>query len=325
MSLETFLSEWCWPGPYRSVGTPHQAQYSYHDTVDLLAELITREKAPIFVSTNPYNEAGEVEVIVRILYDFDNKTKPRLAWDDAHAFIESLVRYYGIGAITNFSGKKGYHIYIWLQQPVEGPPEHLKNLYKAIRGLFIRGHKYPTLDAGACDVTRLARVPFSKHQDTGALCVPVDPDLKPYLPAPGFSHALRKNGISPELVKIAERQLHRPQAKRRGYRGPKGRIRPCIEADLGARSVHEGTHLMRVAAVAELAAEGHDAEDITTRFSKMDGFNEARTRYFVEHAIRRGYRPFKCSTIQEIGGCLGSICPIYKGPIAEASRQEMTA
>ena len=304
MSLEVFLAEWCWPGPYRSIGTPEQTHYTHYEAVNRLAALINGGAAPIYVSANPYNEAGEVEVIDRILYDFDHKTKLRLAWDDAQSFNEALARHYNIGAITNFSGMKGYHVYVWLQQPVEGPPAHLKVLYKSLRSLFIKGDKYPTLDAGACDATRLARCPFSKHQDTGALCVPVGPDLKTFKPEPGFSAALREHGISHKLVEIAERQLYRPRAEPREYRGPKGKLRPCIEAILAAKSVHEGPHLMRVAAVAELNAEGVPVEDIIARFSKMDGFNEARTRYFVEHAIRRGYKPYRCATIQSIGGCL---------------------
>ncbi len=27
---------------------------------------------------------------------------------------------------------------------------------------------------------------------------------------------------------------------------------------------------------------------------------------------RTGYKPFQCTKIQEIGGCLGSECPIYR-------------
>jgi len=44
----------------------------------------------------------------------------------------------------------------------------------------------------------------------------------------------------------------------------------------------------------------------------MVGFNEPKTGYFVEHGIRRGYKPYRCSTIQSIGGCLGDRCPSYK-------------
>ena len=325
MSLEAFISEWCWPGPYRSVGTPHQSLYTHCEAVDRLAQLVNQGAAPVYVSANPYGEAGEIAAIDRLFFDFDSKSKVRLAWDEAQAFNEALARHYGVGAVTTFSGKKGYHVHVWLGEPVEGPPEHLAALYKQLRAMLTKGDTYTTLDPQAADVKRLTRLPYSKHQDTGQLCVPVDPDMKPYTLAPGFSHVLRERGVSPELVRIAERRLCRPEPRRREYRGPKGRIRPCMEAVLEARSVHDPAHTLKLAAVAELAAEGCSIEEILSRFAHMQGFDEGRTRYYIEHALRRGYRPFRCATIQQMGGCLGQACSLYRGPPRLGQAQEVTA
>ncbi|MFH2109928.1 MAG: hypothetical protein ABIJ47_01570 [Candidatus Bathyarchaeota archaeon] len=322
MSLEAFLAEWCWPGPYRSVGTPYQTYYTHHEAVDRLAALINQGAAPVYMSTNPYSEDGEIALLDRLFFDFDSKEKIRYALDDTQAFSEALARYYGVGALTTFSGKKGYHVHVFLQEPVYGPPDHLAALYKAIRDLLVKGSTYRTLDPQAADATRLHRVPYSVHQGTGALCVPVDRDLQPFTLHPGFSAVLREHGIGPELVRVAERQLHRPPATPREYRGPKGRLRPCMEAVFEA-SVHEGPHLMRVAAVAELHAEGARIDEILSRFAGMQGFDEGKTRYYIEHALRRGYRPFKCATIQKLGGCLGSACRIYRGPPTPSQTQEV--
>jgi len=323
-SLETFLSEWCYPGPYRSVGTPEQTHYPQFEAIDELFRLINQGAAPVYVSVNPYNEAGEVELIDRLFFDFDCKEKVRYALDDALSFTNSLVKFYNISPLIIFSGKKGYHVYVWLEQPVEGPPNHLAALYKLLRDLLVKGRKYRTLDAQAADITRLTRVPYSKHQVTGALCVPVDPDLEPYKLYPGFSETLRENGISSKIVQVAERQLYRPRPEPHMYRGQKGKPRPCIEAVLGAKSIHDPLHLMKVAAVAELHADGVGADEIITHFSKMDGFNEDRTRYFVEHSIKRGYKPFRCTTIQKLGGCLPS-CPRRRVPGPEPAGEDEEA
>jgi DNA primase large subunit len=69
---------------------------------------------------------------------------------------------------------------------------------------------------------------------------------------------------------------------------------------------------MKLATVAELNANGWGPDRIIGAFRGMSGFDERKTTYFARHAIRTGYKPFRCTKIQEIGGCLGSECSIYR-------------
>ena len=310
--LITFLSEWAYPGR-RSVGTPHQTIYD--DPAAELTNLIEGDIAPVYVSVNPYNEKGEICAIDRLFLDFDNPNKIRAAYDDAVQLNQHLAQFYGIGALTTFSGSKGYHVYIYVQDPIEGTEAELKPLYGELQRMITTGTKYQTLDSMVIgDVKRLCRVPFSRHQKTNAQCVPVTIDHipKPYKLTQGYSEILRSHGIKQAMVDLARRNLAKPKTKpRRAYNGP-NKLRPCIEATLAANSVHDPQHIMKVAAVAELLADGYTEDQIIDRFSKMDGFNESKTRYYVRHAARRGYKPHKCETITKNGGCLGPECPSYK-------------
>lgn len=311
--LTTFLSEWAHPGPRRRVGTPNQTLHL--NTAAYLTKLIEQDHAPVFMSTNPYNKRGKIYAIDRLFFDFDKPGKVRLAYDDAVQLNQHLAQYYNVGALTTFSGSKGYHVHVFLEEPAEGSEAELKPLYGELQRMITTGTKYPTLDLSVIgDVKRLARVPYSKHQKTGELCVPVTIDYtpKPYKLDQGFSEALRRHGIKQGMVDLAQHNLAKPNPKiRRRYKDP-NKIRPCIEATLAAKNIHDPKHIMKVAAVAELFANGNTESQIIDWFRKMGGFNERKTTYYVRHSIRRGYRPHNCETIQKNGGCLGPECPIYK-------------
>jgi DNA primase large subunit len=47
-------------------------------------------------------------------------------------------------------------------------------------------------------------------------------------------------------------------------------------------------------------------------FRGQSDFNEEKTRYFVEDAAKKGYKPFRCSTILELGFCLGEQCSLRR-------------
>jgi DNA primase large subunit len=91
-----------------------------------------------------------------------------------------------------------------------------------------------------------------------------------------------------------------------------------MRAVMEAKSVHDPEHLLEVALVAQLHAEGWSEDRIVQVFSRMEGFSEAKTMQQVKHALAKGYNPFKCKTIFELGGCISPVCPSY-GRVKEAS------
>jgi len=65
-----------------------------------------------------------------------------------------------------------------------------------------------------------------------------------------------------------------------------------------------GGHLMRLAIAVEHLARGHSVEEVVALFKSQPDFNEVKSRYYVENALKKGYKPFKCETIQRLGFCL---------------------
>jgi len=324
MNLETFVAEWMGGEP-RSVGfynsklneVPRRStpcRYPYE-----VAREVERGTPGVFLSVQPYTPNNEVAYLEKLFFDFDDPVSVRKAWEDALSFAENLIKFYDVSPLILFSGRKGYHVYVWLQEPYRTDnQECLKAAYGELMHMLLEGATKQTFDLQVQgDIKRLSRVPYSKHQKTGDLCVPVTADLEPYRLELGFTDVLRKTGISPQLVQLAVARLSKPNLKPKLYKGPWVKLRPCIEHTLSLPSIHDGSHLMRVAAVAELYAEGYTEDQIINRFRGMVGFDERRTRYFVEHGMRRGYKPFRCATVQRLGGCLPS-CPRGRDPSADA-------
>jgi len=320
LTLEQFVAEWM-AGEPRSIGfynkeldqvprRPTPCRY-YHE----VSNAIQKGTPGLFLSVQPYNLDNKPTFLEKLFFDFDDKEKISRAWDTALNFAKSLVKFYDISPLIVFSGSKGYHIYVWLQQSycVESQ-EKLKAVYgELMRMLLTSTEGRPTTFDPQVhgDIARLSRVPYSVHQKSGELCVPVTIDLEPYKLEPGFTDELRRYGLSQNVVELAIRNLSKPKPRQRPRKWSKN-IRLCITEVLKAKSVHDPTQNMKVAAVAELHAKGWSRDQIVQAFSKMGGFDEHKTAYQVDHVIRRGYNPFRCTTIQKLGGCLPS-CPRRRG------------
>jgi len=187
--------------------------------------------------------------------------------------------------------------------------------------MLVGNTEYDSMDSSVVgDIKQLARIPYTHHEKTRKLCSFVDEARNPIMVLPGFTKDLREHGLSFELCKEALYKVGREEKERLEQRAKKPKrtrhydrtIRPCIKAVLGAGSIHTPEHLMKLAAVAELSAAGWGAERIIGAFRGMAGFNERKTSYFVKHAVRTGYNPFRCTKIQSLEGCIESECPIYR-------------
>jgi hypothetical protein len=319
MSLETFIVEWMGGQP-RSIGLYNAKldQVPRRPTVCRYPQEVSREiekgTPGLYLSVQPYTLDNRPAYLEKLFFEFDDEERVSRAWDAALKFSENLVKFYDVSPLILFSGKKGYHVYVWLQQPFYADTqERLKAVYTELMRMILEGLSKQTFDPQVYgDIARLSRVPYSKHQKSGELCVPVTTDLEPYKLEPGFTDELRRCGLSQNVVELAIRNLSKPRQKQRPRRWNKD-VRPCISEVLKARSVHDPTQNMKVAAVAELNAKGWGQDQIVQAFSKMEGFDERKTAYQVDHVIRREYSPFRCTTIHKLGGCLPS-CPRRKDP-----------
>lgn len=119
------------------------------------------------------------------------------------------------------------------------------------------------------------------------------------------------------ILKLADRETTSVQVKLGGgtvvprtmTRRASRKVRPCFQEALND---HALPHDMRLALAIEYLATGYGVDKVTALFKGQEDFNERKTRYQVEHALRKGYPRRKCATIQALGYCIGEPCPIFR-------------
>jgi len=302
----------------RELGNPSR-MYAV-DPSELLTWIALNEakRLPSYMSVAVYSQRDSPSAIDRLFYDFDSKDL-EAAWREAQEFSRALERRYGCRPLITFSGRKGFHVYAFLEKPYRG--SRLREVYAELQAMTLRGLELQTLDRAVIgDVKRLSRIPYTVHEESGAPCIPVDHRGKPLLIDASSLWALRHRGIPWGVVEIALSHVEE-RAEAEGVRrirsgGFKSRrlraigIRPCLQRILEEEP--EPDHLIRVALVAELHAEGYGPEGIAQLFHRFRDYDPRETRYQVGHIIRGRYHPFKCSTLQALGVCLGPECPLYR-------------
>ncbi len=204
MEFKKFLTEW-FMGIYdrvtlleklwgRDYGHPQRSFYST-ELLDKLEATIIRDQKygrPCFLSVNYYTgepgKPGEPVALEKIFFDLDSPENIEKARRDARKLVDHLSSY--CKPLIVFSGGKGYHIYCYLEKPVEGSREHLKNVLEALYDVLgIHGISLPTLDERVLgDVSRLSRIPYTLHNKTRRKAIPLDHDFKP-IPLESFSLA----------------------------------------------------------------------------------------------------------------------------------------
>jgi hypothetical protein len=318
--LDTFSKEWFGDNP-RSLGTPEQRIVTNYK---VLLDYYNQTRMPVWMSVNPYVEGtnvvatGKVKYIDKIFYDFDH-SDISVARDDAVKFCAVLANRHNIEPLLVYSGKKGYHVYVFLKDLISDMEQSdMRILYKDMADYFIDGAEYESLDTHVFDYKRVARVPYTMHQVTGNIVQPLTIDMKPIMLSPGFiqqfRHAGPANNVITEIRSRPEEKTVEDTVERKSQYA--WTLRPCMQQVLVANSVHDPEHKLKVSAVAELLTEGASREEVIEFFRGMEGFSEDITGQQVDFIIFRQYRPFKCKTIESLGGCLKEKCGIYRNKIA---------
>jgi len=306
------------PGEGRELGTPSRMYTADPSQLSTWIALNEAERLPSYMSIAIYSERDSPSAIDRLFYDFDSKDL-EAAWREAMEFSRALERRYGCRPLITFSGRKGFHVHIFLEKPYRG--SRLREVYAELQAMTLRGLELRTLDRAVIgDVKRLSRIPYTVHEESGAPCIPVDHRGRPVLIDASSLCALRHRGIPWGVVEIAlshvEERAEAERVRRIRSCGFKSRrmraigIRPCLQRILEEEP--EPDHLIRVALVAELHAEGYGPEGIAQLFHRFRDYDPRETKYQVGHIIRGRYHPFKCSTLQTLGICLGAECPLYR-------------
>jgi len=319
--IDVFLKEWFGIHGGREVLQPTPKDRVFIEKVEDLAsymEVCRSMGAPAWMSVQPYQERDVVLGLEKLFFDFDCELDLEKASSEAHDFALKLQKYYGIEPLIVFSGRKGYHLYVFLWSTVQFQvhrQEVAKEVYAKLQEKLLKGLNYETLDRQVIgDIKRLSRLPYSVHEKTGRTCQPLSLERNRLWLGPEDLHELRKHGIHQDLLEKVCKEVTAKKnvTQRRGFKSrPAGnnKVRPCIESAL---SNNDLPHLMRLAISVEYLHAGLSVEETIPLFQGQTDFIPEKTRYMIEHAQKRGYKPRRCNTIRDYGFCLNEKCPIFK-------------
>jgi len=140
------------------------------------------QRKPCFQSVNIFKKGlkgGTLVALEKIFLDIDAPDLEK-AFEAEKKVFEHLCEYGKV--LVVFSGRKGYHNYLWLPVAVAGEPVFLKTLYKEILariGLDKLAKKIHFIDKSVFEAARISRVPFTVHEKSSRLVQPLDEEFKP--------------------------------------------------------------------------------------------------------------------------------------------------
>jgi hypothetical protein len=170
---------------------------------------------------------------------------------------------------------------------------------------------FPKQDSIGSGWGNLVKLPLGLHRREGKWSTLLNRGLNPA--PPDALLCIRPLSVPRDEVDRVLREVARRPIPRGATGGTAGReIRPCIKRALRLPLTGSRGHLMRLAVVAEYASKGAGEDAIVRLFSHQENYDEGKTRYYVRHALSRGYSPFTCTSIEELGYCLGGECPLLK-------------
>jgi len=315
-----FLKEWFGIYAGRELGDPQRFFTDRYENLIDFVEKCRAEKKPCYMSVQPYFKRDWVYGLEKLFFDFDSKEDTSKAWREAEVFAENLIEYYGVLPFITFSGGKGYHVYIFLKNTVAFPNHRtdlVKKVYELLQRKLLKGLELETLDQSVIgDLKRLARIPYSVHEKTGKLCHPIALNHQFY--DPKSLEIYREHGLDTSLIRevikeiTSREKIQRSKHVRSKIYVSNSKIRPCILEALKKPLEGEEGHLMRLAIAVEFLNKGYSVDQVVDLFRAQGDFSERKTRYYVEDAKRKGYKPFRCSKIRKLGFCLENSCEIYR-------------
>jgi len=304
--LRGFWNEW-FGTIGRELGCPYREfVHSIPEFLDFIG-CCELEGLPCYVAVQPYIDRDVVYGLEKVFFDFDSKADPPdldRAWAEASDFADKLRFFYKVEPLFVFSGRKGYHVYVWLWSSVSFDPQQeglAKEVYRTIQEKLLEGLKYSTLDAQVIgNIKGLSRLPYTTHEGSGLTCQPVDGEREPIdiTSLEGY----RANGIQEDVFsRIVGEVMARMELKgkkipagNRSYGGVRESVKAIIEAARGGQKL---SHRQRLVILFELINKGYGDEAIQEVFSGQPDYSERKVQYMIGHARRRGYLPFRSENI----------------------------
>jgi hypothetical protein len=335
----------------RELGNPDQHFTEEPNEILPFIEQCRVDKRPAFISVNPRTVHNVVLGIERLFFDFDyGKKSDKLSQKqieikkvkcqkEVEVFLFQLEKEHITPMIVKT--RKGFHVYIYfdkIYQVKDDDVELLAETYWQLQNRFLTNnrHKYEFMDSSVLgDVKRMCRIPTSIHEKSGEDCYLVkrikgDKIEKDKLRAIDF---WRQSGLKEddwvEGVRLAFNKLKKQKEEMEKYQAEKkdnwelehgfvGVIRPCFQQALESG---EMGHQQRLALLIEGYWSGLITEEaLMDLFRKLHDFDERITRDQVEWFFKnkvpeiiksKKWKPYRCTTIEDLNWCLKSKCPIY--------------
>jgi hypothetical protein len=193
---------------------------------------------------------------------------------------------------VQFSGSKGYHIIIPIE-PILAPRDLASDFLKFMQLRLSMGYCDPQLLG---DIVRLIRIPNTYNSK--ALARGEDGLVRIIQEWDGvrFDVGILKEEY--ELKKLEE-EPEEEKTKKHFIKMPS--VRPQIKVLIErARQGINLTHRQRLAILFELINNGYSDEEILDIFKNLPDFDEKKTLYFIQHARKKGYKPFRAENIIKI-------------------------
>jgi len=319
IDLEPFFKLFDHPGitlfPRKSMGLASRGQIVVSGLQELYELVEASNRIDCFMQTHTAEDKAK-GLLYLVFVDIDLPNALDRARKVLHRILNYLKTKYDISPYAQFSGAKGYHILIPLESIEVNPPSLASDFLRFLQLKLSLGCCDPQLLG---DIVRLVRLPNTynskaiKDGRDGLVKVIQEWDGK----------RLDTSLLWEEFrLKKLEEELSRKEKKPRAKNADFGRKdpRPCI-AEALQHPLKEGNgHLMRLAVAAEYLNMGWTPPEIAQLFQNQSDYSYEKSLYFVKDTQKRGYKPFKCKTIQQLGYCLPDCKKRIKLGIAKTER-----
>jgi len=319
IDLEPFLKLFDHPGitlfPRKAMGLASKGQIVVNNLQDLYQLIEASDRIDCFMQTHTVEDKAKGLLYLTFI-DIDLPNALDRAKKVLHRILHYLRVKYGISPHSQFSGAKGYHVLIPLEPITVNPPSLASGFLKFLQLKLSLGYCDPQLLG---DIVRLVRLPNTfnskaiKEGRDGLVRIVQEWDDK-RLDTSLLWEEFRLKKLEEEL----SRKEKKPRVKNVDF--DRKDPRPCI-AEALQHPLKEGNgHLMRLAIAAEYLNMGWAPPEIAQLFQNQSDYSYEKSLYFVEDAQKRGYKPFKCKTIQQLGYCLPDCKKRIKLGIAKTER-----
>jgi hypothetical protein len=265
-----------------------------------------------WLTVQPFTERNGVSSVEKLFFDFDCPEDLTLAWRDTILLVRILRENYRCEPFVCFSGAKGYHVYAWLGNVENFSSQtKAKQFYRNAQKMILKGLDLKTFDTQVLgDIKRFSRVPYTVHQKSLKLCVPIAFDRKPVQ-----VHDLnffKIHGLSRLFSDLCRENVEKQDRNQVRHSIPTNQevkdVRPCLSKVLHQNLTGKNGHSIRIAITIEFLKNGHSIEETASLFENQPDYSFDRSLYYVRDIAGRAYKPYKCSTILDLGFCLHD-CP----------------